>query len=61
MGAYLKVCEGGTYSEKQFFVFFTAVFKDYTRSKCLCKYVQSYLIVQCMPYMIKYILVRSKM
>ena len=35
MGAYLKICEGGTYSEKQYFVFFTAVFKEYTGSKCL--------------------------
>ena len=34
MGAYLKVCEGGAYSEKEYFVFFTAVFKEYTEKKC---------------------------
>ena len=28
MGAYLKICEGGTYSEKQYFVFFTAVLRE---------------------------------
>ena len=39
MGAYLKVCEGDAYSEKQkkYFVFFTAAFKEYTGSKCLYK------------------------
>ena len=36
MGAYLKVCKVGAYSEKHF-VFFTAVFKEYTKSKCLYK------------------------
>ena len=30
MGAHLKVCEGGAYFKKQSFVFFTAVFKEYT-------------------------------
>ena len=35
MGAYLKVCEDGAYSEKQYFVFFTAVLKEYTGSKYL--------------------------
>ena len=35
----LKVCEGDAYSEKQYFVFFTAVFKEYTGSKCLYKYI----------------------
>ena len=39
MGAYLKVCEGGAYSEKQYFVFFTVVFKEYTASNCLYKYI----------------------
>ena len=39
MGAYLKVCEGGAYSEKQYSVFFTAVLKEYTGSKCLYKYI----------------------
>ena len=41
MGAYVKVCEGGAYSEKrkQYFVFFTAAFKEYTASKCLYKYI----------------------
>ena len=34
MGAYLKVREGGAYSKKQYFVFFTAVFKEYAESKC---------------------------
>ena len=37
MGAYLKICEGSAYSEKQYFVFFTAVFKEYTGSQCLYK------------------------
>ena len=37
MGAYLKVCKVGAYSEKHYFVFFTAVFKEYTESKCLYK------------------------
>ena len=38
MGAYVKVC---AYSEKwkQYFVFFTAAFKEYTGSKCLYKYI----------------------
>ena len=35
MVAYLKVCEDGAYSEKQYFVFFTAVLKEYTGSKYL--------------------------
>ena len=35
MCAYLKVCEGGAYSEKQYFAFFTAVLKEYTGSKYL--------------------------
>ena len=39
MGAYLKVCEGGAYSEKQYFAFFTAVLKEYTGRKCLYKYI----------------------
>ena len=37
MGAHLKVREGDAYSEKHYFVFFTAVFKEYTESKCLYK------------------------
>ena len=39
MGAYLKVCEGDAYSEKQYFVFFTAVFKEYAESECLYKHI----------------------
>ena len=39
MRGYLKVCEGGAYSEKQHFVFFAAAFKEYTGSKCLYKYI----------------------
>ena len=39
MGAYLKVCEGGAYSEKQYFVLFTAVLEEYTGRKCLYKYI----------------------
>ena len=39
MDAYLKVCKGGAYYEKHYFVFFTAVFKEYTGSKCLYKYI----------------------
>ena len=35
MGAYLQVCEGDAYSEKQYFAFFTAMFKEYTGCKCL--------------------------
>ena len=33
MIAYLKVCEGGDDSEKQYFVFFTVMFKEYIGSK----------------------------
>ena len=39
MAAYLKVIEGGTYSEKQYFVLFTALFEEYTGSKCLYIYL----------------------
>ena len=39
MGAYLRVCERGAYSEKQYFVFFTAVLEEYTGRKCLYKYI----------------------
>ena len=39
MGVYLKVCEGGVYFEKQYFVLFTALFKEYTGSKSLYKYI----------------------
>ena len=39
MAAYLKVIESGTYSEKQYFVLFTALFKEYTGSKCLYIYL----------------------
>ena len=41
MGAYLKVCEGGAYSKKQYFVFFTGVFKEYTGDNCLYKHIKS--------------------
>ena len=39
MGAYLKVWEGGVYFEQQYFVFFTAVFREYVGSKCLYQYI----------------------
>ena len=29
MGAYLKVCKGSAYSKNQYFLFFTAMLKEY--------------------------------
>ena len=43
------LCEGGAYSKKQYFVFFTAVFKEYTGSKCLYKHL-IFFIVRYMPH-----------
>ena len=50
MGAYLKVCEGGAYSKKQYFVFFREVFREYTGNSGLYKHIYSYLIVRYMPH-----------
>ena len=39
MDAYLKVYKGGAYSENQYFLFFTAAFKEYAGNKCLWDYI----------------------